>query len=69
VRRTLGCVVRQGALAVYATFNVEQGVDALDRFEGDWRDRRRLLAASGIGSSMVASVTEEKLLSGSLPRS
>src|SRR5258705_12710883 len=38
-----------GALAVDAAFDIEQGVDALDRFESDWRDRRRLLAAPGIG--------------------
>jgi hypothetical protein len=36
-------------LAVDAAFDIEQGVDALDRFESDWRDRRRLLAAPGIG--------------------
>jgi hypothetical protein len=36
-------------LAVDAAFDIEQGVDALDRFESDWRDRRRLLAAPCIG--------------------
>ena len=37
------------ALAVDAAFDVEQRVDALDRFERDRRDRRRVLAAPGIG--------------------
>jgi hypothetical protein len=38
-----------GALAVDTAFDIEQGVDALDRFERDWRDHRRALAAPGIG--------------------
>jgi hypothetical protein len=36
-------------LAIDAAFDIEQGVDALDRFECDWRDRRRRLAAPGVG--------------------
>jgi hypothetical protein len=38
-----------GALAVDAAFDVKQRVNALDRFERDRRDRRRVLAAPGIG--------------------
>ena len=38
-----------GTLTVDAAFNIEQGVDALDRFERNRRDRRGLLAAPGIG--------------------
>jgi hypothetical protein len=37
-----------GALAIDAAFNVEQGVDALDRFERDGRDRRRRKAATSV---------------------
>jgi hypothetical protein len=33
-----------GALAVDAAFDIEQDIDALDRFERDRRDRRRLEA-------------------------
>ena len=38
-----------GALAIDAAFNIEQGINALDCFERDWRDRRCFLAAPGIG--------------------
>jgi hypothetical protein len=37
-----------GALAIDAALDIEQRVDALDRFERDGRDRGRFLAAPGI---------------------
>ena len=36
-----------GALAIDATFDIEQRVDAFDRFERDRRDRRRISCRAG----------------------
>jgi hypothetical protein len=40
------------ALAVDATFDIEQRIDSFDCFERDRGDRRRLLAAPGIGRKL-----------------
>ena len=39
-------------MAIDAAFDIEQRVDALDRFERDRRDRRRVLPAPGIGGNV-----------------
>jgi hypothetical protein len=41
-----------GTLAIDAAFDIEQRVDALDRFERDRRDRRCFLSAPGIGGDV-----------------
>jgi hypothetical protein len=41
-----------GAVAIDVALDVEQYVDALDRFQRDWRDRRRILPAPSIGGDV-----------------